>query len=265
MIGPVIRGDYSLAKVRTGRPVSSCSCFLHRLHRSPGIRGYILGQTKPENSFYSRVNVFGVFGAYSGDSSHILLGTAEQRKLLSFGVSYNRRFLLRRSFSWQYSAEILPVMLESNPLERFVTQQTSPTTATYAGVLQNSPVTCAPVTTNYSFVYNGVTYSGTETYSCYSQQWTMGEAMSPVGMQWNFLPTHRIQPFAIAHGGYMYSTRPIPTGGAGSFNFTFDIGAGVEFYRTSSQSIRLEYRYHHISNGDTANNNPTQLTYTFGR
>lgn len=114
-----------------------------------------MGQTKPENSFYSRVNVFGVFGAYSGDSSHILLGTAEQRKLLSFGVSYNRRFLLRRSFSWQYSAEILPVMLESNPLERFVTQQTSPTTATYAGVLQNSPVTCAPVTTNYSFVYNG--------------------------------------------------------------------------------------------------------------
>jgi opacity protein-like surface antigen len=69
----------------------------------------------------------------------------------------------------------------------------------------------------------------------------------------------------------MYSTRPIPVGGAGSFNYTFDVGAGVEFYRTRRQSIRAEYRYHHISNHNTAYENPgidngvLQLTYTWGR
>jgi opacity protein-like surface antigen len=69
----------------------------------------------------------------------------------------------------------------------------------------------------------------------------------------------------------MYSTRPIPVPFAGSFNFTFDIGAGLELYRSKSRSVRAEYRFHHISNHDTANYNPgidngvLQITYAFGR
>jgi len=69
----------------------------------------------------------------------------------------------------------------------------------------------------------------------------------------------------------MYSTRPIPVETAGSFNFTFDLGAGLELFRIHSQSIRAEYRYHHISNHFTAYENPgidsglVQLTWSFGR
>jgi opacity protein-like surface antigen len=69
----------------------------------------------------------------------------------------------------------------------------------------------------------------------------------------------------------MYSTRPIPINGAGSFNFTFDLGAGIELYRSKTRSVRAEYRYHHISNDNTANENPgidnglIQVTYAFGR
>jgi opacity protein-like surface antigen len=99
----------------------------------------------------------------------------------------------------------------------------------------------------------------------------MGEAMSPIGFQWNFLPARKTQPFVDAHGGYMFSTKPIPVYDAGSFNFTFDIGAGLEVYRSRTQSVRVEYRFHHISNHNTANANPGidnglfQVTYSFGR
>lgn len=85
------------------------------------------------------------------------------------------------------------------------------------------------------------------------------------------MPRHKLQPFFIGHGGYMYSTQPIPISTAGSFNFTFDFGAGFEFYRSKTRSIRAEYRFHHISNHDTASQNPgidnglLQVTYSFGR
>lgn len=230
-------------------------------HAQPGRR----------TSFYGRVNSFGVMAAYSGDSSHMLLGDAEQRRLLEFGVSYNRRLWLRRASSWQYSAEFLPVALESDPLSLFVDAQTSPTVTTII-VRGDPPITCSTVTQNYSFPgSNGETESGTATLSCRGRRWTMGEAISPLGMQWNFRPRHKLQPFLTCHGGYMYSSKEIPVDSAGSFNFTFDFGAGLEFYRSPTRSVRVEFRYHHISNGNTARMNPGidnglfQVTYLFGR
>ena len=37
----------------------------------------------PVSPYYARTNTFSIFGAYSGDSSHILMGDAENRKLHS--------------------------------------------------------------------------------------------------------------------------------------------------------------------------------------
>ena len=59
--------------------------------------------------------------------------------------------------------------------------------------------------------------------------------------------------------------------GAGSFNFAFNFGGGVEFFRSQTQSIRLEYQVQHLSNKDTADLNPgidsgfVRFTYAFGR
>lgn len=236
-----------------------------------------LAQSKVESPYYARANTFGVFGAYSGDSSHILMGTAENRKLLDFGVSYGRKLFLNRKMNWQYSVELLPVALESNPNAHVVYNQTSPTVYTFTEIYDTAPpISCATVTTPYSITegnQNGgsTTYSGTYTTSCQGREWTIGEAISPVGFQWNFLPRNKLQPFFIGHGGYIYSTQPIPVQFAGSFNFTFDLGAGFELYRSKTRSIRAEYRFHHISNHGTANQNPGidnglfQVTYAFGR
>ena len=233
----------------------------------PAVKG--AAQNALEGGYYAPKNSLAVFGAYSPDSSHILLGDAEQRELLNIGAAYHRRLFVNHVVNWQYSGEIVPVALESDPMSLYVYNQTAPTVQTITAT--GEPIVyCAPFKGGYTFIDpNGVTYAGTYTISCRGRQWTVGEAMSPVGMQWNFLPLGKIQPFVDGHGGYMYSSKAIPISGAGSFNFTFDFGAGVELFQSKSRSISAEYRYHHISNHETAYYNPgidnsmIQVTYSF--
>lgn len=227
------------------------------------------------DSYYAHKNAFGFFAAYSNDSSHMLLGNAENRKLLEFGGSYNRSLLLKRTFHWQYSVEFLPVVLESDPVLSVTYYQSTPYTVTYANPPEPTVQACHPESGSYVNIYpiaggGTITYAGTDTVSC-GRRWTMGQAFSPVGFQWNFRPRQKIQPFVAGHGGTMYSTHAIPVDTAGAFNFTFDFGAGLELFRTNTRSIRAEYRYHHISNHNTADTNPGidngvfQITYVFGR
>lgn len=231
-----------------------------------------IGWAQPHSDgSYARVNTFAVFGSYSNDSSHILIGEAEQRKLLQFGVAYSRRLVLNRQINWQYNAEFMPVALEGDPLTHFVNTQTSPTSGTESGNLPYPMLKCAPAVETYDTTVNGVTYSGSQVYTCSGRRWTMGEAISPFGLQLNFKPRRKLQPFLDIHGGYMYSTQTIPVDGAGSFNFTFDGGIGIELFRSKTRSVRAEYRYHHFSNNNTATVNPgvdnglLQVTYSFGR
>jgi hypothetical protein len=226
-------------------------------------------QAPAESPYYARTNTFSLFSAYSGDSSHIILGTAENRMLLDFGAGYSRKLFLNRIVNWQYNGELLPVALESDPVVLNTVNWTSPTVHTGSGIIvQSGP--CVPSSGSFSSTQNGITYSYTYTNTC-GRQWTVGEAISPAGFQWNFLPRRKQQPFVIAHGGYMYSTQPIPIPAAGSFNFTFDFGAGLELFHSKTRSMRAEYRIHHISNHGTAQFNPGidnglfQLTYSFGR
>lgn len=228
-------------------------------------------QTPREHPYYGRTNTFGILAAYSADSSHMLLGSADNRRLLSFGGVYGRKLLLNRVVNWQYSAEVLPVALESDPVVVDKVSWTSPTTQTETGTfIQAAPCVAYSGTFSGTDPVTGTTYSYNYSFSC-SRRWTVGEAISPIGMQWNFMPHHKLQPFFVGHGGYMYSTQPIPVATAGSFNFTFDLGAGLELYRSRTQSVRAEFRYHHISNHDTAIDNPgidnglVQVTYCFGR
>ena len=227
-------------------------------------------QAAPEIPFYSRANSFGILAAYSDDSSHILLGLAENRKLLQIGVSYSRRLFIDRMVNWQYDGELLPVALDSDPVENLtstVTFTNPPMTTTSTTSFPTSTA-CQPSSGSGTFPDGSGSY--TYTANC-GRRWVVGEGMSPIGFQWNFMPRRKQQPFLVGHGGYMYSTQPIPVVDSGSFNFTFDFGVGVELYRSHSRSLRVEYRYHHISNHNTAEINPGidnglfQASYVFGR
>ena len=148
-----------------------------------------LSQTRPEIPYYARTNSFGILLAYSGDSSHMLLGNAEKRKLLNIGISYSRKLLASRVVNWQYNGELYPVALESDPLSRFVNQQTEPTATSFT-IDGPPPISCAPIVNTYNYRDpNGVNYAGTTALFCHGRQWTVGEGMSPIGMQWNFCRT----------------------------------------------------------------------------
>jgi Lipid A 3-O-deacylase (PagL) len=223
-----------------------------------------------ETTPYARRNSFGVLTAYSPDSSHIFLGVAENRQLVDIGLSYSRRLLLNHTMNWQFDAEFLPLALNSDPVQvtaTTITYTTPPLTFTQT-LSTPTETACHPGSGSGSFGKKGPTYTFIST--C-TRRWVPGQALSPIGMQWDFFPRRRLQPVFEGHLGYQYSTQPIPTAQAGSFNFTFDVGAGFELYRTHSHSYRVEYRYHHISNHETANDNPgidngvIELSWLFGR
>lgn len=201
----------------------------------------------------------------------MLLGEAESRKLFFLGATYSRRLILNHAVNWQYNVELMPLALESDPTVHVLLTWNPP-----GPPLPPINETLVPYTACHtssgtgSALLNGASYTYTFSNTC-GRQWTVGEAMSPVGLQLNLLPHNKTQFFVTGHGGYMYSTRPVPVLYSGSFNFTFDAGAGVEFYRSKTRSIRAEYRYHHFSNKNTAIANPgvdngiLQVTYSFGR
>lgn len=204
------------------------------------------------------------------------MGEAVDRQLLEYGISYTHRLLHNNTVNWQYNAEFMPNALVLDYEPTAVNEETSPVPGNHPTSAQPyGMVNCLASSTPYSSTYtlgNGktVTYSGTIVTTC-PRRWIVGTAFSPVGFQWNFRPTHTLQPYFVSHGGYIYTTRPIPEPTAGSFNFTFDFGAGIEWFRAPHRSVRLDYRIHHISNHDTAWDNPGidngvfQLTYVFGR
>jgi hypothetical protein len=215
-------------------------------------------QGRDDSPYYARANTLGILGEYSWDSSHMLLGAAENRELLNVGVSYSRKLWINHIVNWQYDGELLPVALESDPTATEIVQYSGPNGMTTSYNLGAALISCTKTTTDYTVITEpgGTPLNYSVTDYCSGRQWTIGEAMSPVGFQWNFLPRHKTQGLLEGHGGYMYSTRPIPITSAGSFNFTVDIGGGFETFLSKSRSMRIEYRYHHISNHGTARENP---------
>ncbi len=226
-----------------------------------------------ESGAFSRRNTFTVFAEYSNDSSHMLMGVSENRKIAAFGGSYARR-LWRSDFGdLRYLAEIRPVLMESDPV--FETTYTftlinPPGPPSSSTSFSQSYLPCRPSSSQQTIQSSTQSYTVAEVTVC-GRRWTFAQGFSPVGLQYSFRSGHSIRPFVSSTAGYIFSTRPIPTSQSGSFNFTFDFGAGVEFFRRNARSIQVEYRFHHISNHYTADINPGidngvfKLSYAFGR
>jgi opacity protein-like surface antigen len=81
-----------------------------------------------------------------------------------------------------------------------------------------------------------------------------GTGGSPIGAQVNFLHSRRIQPFLTSGGGFLYFNRQMF--GATQFNFTAQLGAGVQVFTSRHHSIDFGYKYHHISNANLGRINP---------
>jgi opacity protein-like surface antigen len=227
-------------------------------------------QTSKQIPVFARANSFGIFTAYSNTSSHILLGEAQDRKLLLFGGSYSRRLILNRSVNLQYNVELMPLLLEGDPTDHITVTWIQPAPFPPLDATLIPYTACHASSGTGTALDNGIPFTFSYANQC-GRRWSKGEAMSPFGFRSNFRPRSKTQLFLVGHGGYMYTTQVVPVDGAGAFNFTFDAGIGVEMYRSRTKSVSFEYRYHHFSNNNTASANPGvdnglfQATYSFGR
>ena len=228
-----------------------------------------------DTAAYSNRKVFSGFVEYSNDSSHMLLGYADGRKITALGASFERRSFLGSNVSGSWLAEVRPYMTVTDPTMTGFSLK-FPQQPSYSGtVLFTSPV---PVDTpvkstpmNVILVTQNQAYAGTATYLGGTRS-TYVSGFSPLGYKLSAFPHRRMQPFVTGLGGFAISPRDIPVFNSSTFNFTFEAGAGVEIYQTHSRSIQLEYRYHHLGNtssGSSANpgidSGVMKVSYSFGR
>ncbi|MHB1958571.1 MAG: acyloxyacyl hydrolase [Acidobacteriaceae bacterium] len=230
-----------------------------------GMGGVALAQSS--GTTWTHKYDLGVFGEYSPTSSHIVLGYARKRKLVGVGGSLAWRLIDRHSFEFSYLAEVRPLLMESDPTLVSITNA-------QFGTLQFVPplVVVDPINSLvFAVVQSGnkpqnYTFTGN-----YSRRWTYSGGASPVGVKLNGFTHRRIQPEFIGNGGFLFAPRDIPVANSSSFNFTFEFGVGLQWYRTPSQSVQAEVRYHHFSNDNIGNANPGvdsalwKVTYSFGR
>ena len=83
-----------------------------------------------------------------------------------------------------------------------------------------------------------------------------GAGLSPLGIKINFGQDSWIKPFVAASVGFLYFEDDIPVPRSSRFNFTPEIGLGVQFFLTPKRSLTLGYKLHHMSNANTGRSNP---------
>lgn len=225
-----------------------------------------------EANGFGRINTYSAFLEYSNDSSHIILGSSPDRKFSGLGIRYERRLLSNHVFVWRYAAEFRPLVLESDPTATLTISIIAPPPAVTLTEPTAAALQCVAGQETFSGTdpTTGRHYSETISTSC-GRRWTYAQGLSPAGTRINFFPHRRLQPTASFLAGYLLSAKKIPLDSAGSFNFTFEFGAGLEYYDSQTRSIRLEFQIQHFSNAYTAETNPGvdnglfKLTYSFGR
>lgn len=71
---------------------------------------------------------------------------------------------------------------------------------------------------------------------------------------WRFTGMDTVVPYVFAGGGPLFVDLGLPSMGS-KLCFSFQGGTGVQYPISKNSALNLEYRYHHISNADTATPN----------
>lgn len=176
-----------------------------------------------QNEYETGKNEFTVWGGFSPDSSTLIKGTGRVEDA-RFGVvafRYARRFNNSDKVNLKYTADVVPVaFLNYRDIE-----------------IQGSP-------TSLPFVVSSV------------RPTRYGFGASPLGIQANFRPRKKVQPFIEATGGFLYLNKRTPNFVGTRFQFTADVGGGIEFKLKEKRAFTVGYKYFHISNGNRGIQNP---------
>jgi len=83
-----------------------------------------------------------------------------------------------------------------------------------------------------------------------------GFGLAPIGLKFYFLQARRVKFFANTSGGFLTFLNEVPVEKARKFNFTFELGLGMQITTGSRWALTLGYKLHHLSNAETAHSNP---------
>jgi hypothetical protein len=84
----------------------------------------------------------------------------------------------------------------------------------------------------------------------------VGVGASPLGLQFYSAPRGGTRIFAGGSAGGIWFNRDMPVAYARRFNFTLQLGTGVELAARSGGALVVGYKFHHLSNAGTARANP---------
>lgn len=174
------------------------------------------------------MNEFGVWGGASFDSP-TLIGTAEDARFGIIGLRYARVLVAGNGMALKYTIDAVPVAVLSYERGRFVPE---------------------PNTNVFRFVRERET--------------VYGAGLSPFGAQLNFRRSRRVQPFAGGSVGFIYFKDTVPDErsvieperAGKQFNFTAELGGGVQVFTSERRALTFGYKYHHLSNGYRGQINP---------
>jgi hypothetical protein len=236
---------------------------------------HVVQQRIGEPRYYAPLNSVAAFVEYSNSSGHIILGDDRQRKFLGVALAYQRGISATHWMAWDYSAEIRPLLLESDPVlvGRRLTVTVNGKTSVYDDRF-SEPVPIENVKLYGDQSFSGTTLEGDafteQLHSDLGRRWTYAPGVTPVCFSVHLLPEHRLQSFLASSAGFIVSPRDIPEFKTSAFNFTFSFGGGVEWFHDHRRSWTVEYRVQHTSNKDIGYNNPgidsqfVRVGYRFG-
>jgi hypothetical protein len=166
------------------------------------------------------------FGPYAGMSRHSpagrILGVTPDRDHLFVGFGLTANLIRRKRWAFGFAPEVVPLLLVSkNPRYRAV-----PTVNGGRFIIEDGR---GPVA---------------------------GFAMSPIGLQAQVRVASRLRTYVSSAAGVVWFTRPVPVAESRAFNYTFEFGAGVLWQYRPRDSLRVGYKFHHLSNAYSAPKNP---------
>ena len=215
----------------------------------PCLGGAVLGQ---ESTSRAGIQSFGSSSSYSPDSSHILIGESQHRRIWTLGAEYTHRLHQGPLFRLDYEGSLIPVYEETDPT-------VVGTKFTFAGqdfITQQAPVRVVSVAHGpVGAAETGLTTS-VPLYALFGRQNTYAAALSPLGVRVSALPHWRLQPGFAVDLGFVLSARDIPVDHTSQFNYLIAFGPGLQFFGDNHLSWRVEYLYRHVSNAGQGNQNP---------
>lgn len=84
----------------------------------------------------------------------------------------------------------------------------------------------------------------------------VGIGLAPIGLQGNFRPRKKLQPFIGLALGFMPFTERTPNATGKKLNFSTAGGGGIEYRLANKKAITFGYNFYHISNASRGIENP---------